>query len=89
MRERSEGTQGVVVASLGGVGEAGGGRDSVGARHAPVCPPGRGGRRRCCPFGLGCYGAGPGGLQVSLGELLSLSLFYLCFSISVICFDLI
>ena len=39
MRERSEGTRGVVVAVLGGpgkqevAGEAGGGRGGVGARH--------------------------------------------------------
>ena len=77
VREKSEGTRGVVVALLGGAGEAGGGRGSVSARHAPVCPPGRGGRRRCCHFGLGCYGAGSGGLQVSPGEFaLSLSFIY-------------
>ena len=44
VREKSEGTRGVIVALLGGAGEPGGGRGSVGARHAPVCPPGRGGR---------------------------------------------
>ena len=40
----SQGLRGAPWRRLGGAGEAGGGRGSVGARHAPVRPPGRGGR---------------------------------------------
>lgn len=44
VREREQGLRGVSVASLEGAGEVGGGQSSVGARHAPGCPPDRGGR---------------------------------------------
>ena len=42
--ERDQGAAWRLQASLEGAGEAGGGQSSVGARHAPGCPPGRGGR---------------------------------------------
>ena len=87
-RKRSEGTRGVVVAPLGGDGEAGGGRGSVGARHRAALGRGEEDDRRR-PGGLGRPLGPPGERQVS--QVLTLSCFSItfCFLGFAICFDLV
>ena len=78
MRERREGTRGVVVASLGRPGEAGGGRGGVGARHRAASVRGEEDDRGESGGGLGRLGW-TGKRQVSCWASLLFFIFLFCF----------